>query len=73
MNVYRSIALWLMMAWMIGLPAAATAAAPTPRQPAELSVGQLAPDFNLTLFNGKKVSLKSFRGKSVLMVFWRSG
>ena len=35
-------------------------------------VGQPAPDFNLTLFSGEKVSLKSFRGNAVIINFWHS-
>lgn len=37
------------------------------------SVGQPAPDFSLTLLDGRKVSLKEFRGKPVLVNFWHSG
>jgi peroxiredoxin len=36
------------------------------------SIGHQAPDFNLTLFSGEKVTLKSFRGKSVIIHFWHS-
>jgi cytochrome oxidase Cu insertion factor (SCO1/SenC/PrrC family) len=74
MNCYRNIALWLIVAGMIGLPTAATeAAVPTAEQPAELSVGEPAPGFDLPLLNGKKVTLGEFQGKAVLVVFWRSG
>ena len=31
------------------------------------------PEFTLTLFSGKKVELKDFRGKVVLLNFWHSG
>jgi peroxiredoxin len=31
---------------------------------------KMAPDFSLTDINGKKVSLKDYRGKSVLINFW---
>jgi len=57
------------MVWAIGIPAAATVAA---APPAELSIGRPAPDFNLTLFSGKKVSLKSFHGNAVIINFWHS-
>jgi peroxiredoxin len=42
-----------------------SAALPTP--------GQTLPDFTLSLLDGKKVSLKEFRGKPVLLNFWHSG
>jgi len=35
--------------------------------------GQPAPGFDLSLLSGKKVALKEFRGKAVLIVFWQSG
>jgi cytochrome oxidase Cu insertion factor (SCO1/SenC/PrrC family) len=66
--------MWLILVLAIGIPAATTVAAvPESGQPAELTVGQPAPDFNLTLFSGEKVSLKSFRGHSIVINFWRSG
>lgn len=74
MNVYSKTAMWLMVVWTLGLPAATTvAAAPTAGQPAELSVGQPAPGFELKLLNGKKATVKEFKGKALLIVFWRSG
>ena len=74
MNICRIIATCLMMAWAIASPAAtAIAADPEAAQPAKFTVGQPAPDFDLTLLNGKKASLKAFQGKSVVVVFWRSG
>ena len=74
MNICRNIAMWLIMVWTIGLPAAATVtAAPMAGQPVELSVGQPAPGFDLPLLNGKMATLRGFRGKSVVVVFWRSG
>lgn len=36
-------------------------------------VGSPAPDFTLTLLNGKSVTLSGFRGKPVLVNFWHSG
>ena len=74
MNVCRKKVMWLVMLWMIGLPAATTVAAvPMAGQPVELSVGRPAPGFDLTLLNGKKATLREFQGKAVLIVFWRSG
>jgi cytochrome oxidase Cu insertion factor (SCO1/SenC/PrrC family) len=74
MNLCRIIAMCLMMVWAIGSPAATMAAADQPAvQPTELIVGQPAPGFDLTLMNGKKATLRQFRGKSVVVVFWRSG
>jgi cytochrome oxidase Cu insertion factor (SCO1/SenC/PrrC family) len=74
MNICRNIAMCLIMVWTIGLSAAATVtASPIAAQPAELSVGQPAPGFDLPLLNGEKVTLGEFQGKSVLVVFWRSG
>lgn len=74
MNICRIIATCLMMAWAIAsLAATAIAAAPEAGQPAKFTVGQPAPDFDLTLLNGKKASLRGFQGKAVVVVFWRSG
>ncbi|RCK77321.1 MAG: Thiol peroxidase, Bcp-type [Ignavibacteriae bacterium] len=36
----------------------------------ELKVGDLAPDFNLNSQDGKKISLKNFRGKKVVLYFY---
>ncbi|WP_158288386.1 DUF4369 domain-containing protein [Mucilaginibacter psychrotolerans] len=35
-----------------------------------LAPGKLAPDFTLSDSSGKKVSLSSFRGKNVMLLFW---
>ena len=40
---------------------------------AEAPVGGPAPDFNLTLLDGRIVTLKEYRGKPVLINFWNSG
>jgi peroxiredoxin len=37
-----------------------------------LQVGMAAPEFTLTTLNGKEISLKSLRGKIVLLDFWAS-
>ena len=36
-------------------------------------VGKPAPEFSVTLTDGRMVSLKDFRGKPVLVNFWASG
>lgn len=36
-------------------------------------VGKPAPDFSVSLMDGRLVSLKDFRGKPVLVNFWASG
>ena len=36
-------------------------------------LGKPAPDFSVTLTDGRTVSLKDFRGKPVLVNFWGSG
>jgi peroxiredoxin len=36
-------------------------------------VGSPAPDFTLTLFNGKSVTLSNLKGKPVVVNFWHSG
>ena len=35
--------------------------------------GKPAPEFSVTLMDGRMVSLKDFRGKPVLLNFWASG
>jgi peroxiredoxin len=39
-------------------------------QAAKLTTGNIAPDFTLKDSTGKEVSLKSFRGKNVVLCFW---
>ena len=41
-------------------------------QQGQVSVGQQAPDFTLTSFNGESYHLESLRGKVVLVNFWAS-
>ena len=41
--------------------------------PAVPTVGQPAPEFDLTLFSGQTVALKDFLGKLVVIIFWSSG
>lgn len=48
-----------------GFPGFAPAAPPP--------LGKAAPDFSVTLTDGRMVSLKDFRGKPVLVNFWSSG
>ena len=74
MNICRIIATCLIMVWAIVSPAATAAAAgPEAGQPVKFTVGQPPPDFDLTLLTGKKVTLRALQGKSVVVVFWRSG
>ncbi len=56
---------WLLTGCMIVLLAGVAGAEPT--------MGSLAPEFNLTLLDGRVVALKEFRGKPVLVNFWNSG
>ncbi len=51
---------------MMGAWAGVGGAAPPP-------VGKPAPEFSVTLTDGRRVSLKDFRGKPVLVNFWASG
>ena len=37
-----------------------------------VKAGEVAPDFRLTLLNGKEISLKQFKGKPILIDFWSS-
>ena len=72
-NRYRKTAMWLVAAWLIGGVVTTAAAAPSVGQPeVPPSIGQPAPEFDLTLFSGQKVALKDFRGKSVVINFWHS-
>lgn len=56
----------LMAAGMVGGLARIGAAAPP-------AVGKPAPEFSVTLTDGRMVALKDFRGKPVLVNFWASG
>ena len=61
------------MVWALGIPTATTVTGvPLAGKSEELPIGQPAPDFNLTLFSGETVSLKSFRGNVVIINFWHS-
>jgi cytochrome oxidase Cu insertion factor (SCO1/SenC/PrrC family) len=37
------------------------------------SVGKMAPEFSVTLTDGRMVSLRDFRGNPVVVNFWSSG
>lgn len=56
----------VMTVGMMGAWAGVGAAAPSP-------VGKAAPEFSVTLTDGRTVALKDFRGKPVLVNFWASG
>lgn len=75
MELHRKIALWIAVVWLTAALAATTAgAAPTGEQATvPPPASQPAPGFDLSLLSGKKVALKEFRGKAVLIVFWQSG
>jgi len=42
-------------------------------QAAPPTVGKAAPEFSVTLTDGRTVALKDFRGQPVLVNFWASG
>ena len=42
-------------------------------QAAPPAVGKAAPEFSVTLTDGRTVALKDFRGQPVLVNFWASG
>jgi len=75
MDLYRRIALWIVVVWLTVALAAMTACAVRTGEQATLPppAGQPAPGFDLSLMSGKNVALKEFRGKAVLIVFWQSG
>lgn len=49
---------------------AAPAAAPTAAAPAELKVGDVAPDFSLPASDGKTYKLSDFKGKQAVVIAW---
>lgn len=51
-------------------PAAVEQERPTPEEATIVKDGALAPDFELTMFDGTKVRLSEQRGKVVLLNFW---
>ena len=51
-------------------PPATVLPPPAPTIPAGVSIGNLAPDFQLQTLSGESVSLSGLRGKSVLLNFW---
>ena len=59
----RTFLRWATLGMAAGLAPASFAAVPA-RKP--------APDFQLSLLDGKTVSLKEFRGKPVVLDFWNS-
>ena len=65
-GVQRRQFIGLMAAGIAGGVARVGAAVPPP-------LGKPAPDFSVTLTDGRFVSLRDFRGKPVLVNFWSSG
>jgi peroxiredoxin len=59
---------------VVGLlrPSAASTTPSPPGTTVGLLVGDVAPDFTLTLLDGKQASLSQFRGKPVMLNFWYS-
>ena len=57
------------MRWIIGA-LAATLACTQPLCAGVPKVGEIAPDFELTLIDGKKVKLSELRGQIVVLNFW---
>jgi cytochrome oxidase Cu insertion factor (SCO1/SenC/PrrC family) len=57
--------LWMTCLGLVGGAAGTSLAIP--------QAGQSAPEFTLTLLDGKTVALKDLRGKPVLVSFWHSG
>ena len=43
----------------------------SPSDPDRIQIGQKAPDFTLKNADGQEVSLSSYRGKDVVLVFYR--
>ncbi len=54
----------------VPLPPATTPLPPAPTIPIGVSIGNLAPDFQLRTLTGDNISLSSLRGKPVLINFW---
>lgn len=55
--------------WQRVLHAQATGAADKTARESHL-LGKLAPDFTVSAFDGKQISLRTYRGKVVLVNFW---
>ena len=74
MDLHRT-ALCIVVVWLtVALATMTAGAAPIGEQvTVPPPTGQPAPGFDLSLLTGKKVALKEFRGKAVLIVFWQSG
>ncbi len=65
--------MWLAALWLIIASAAAAWAEQGGQDSAVPAAGLPAPDFELALFTGKKIALKDFRGRAVIIDFWRAG
>ena len=64
MNLYRSLSVLLVICALVVLPAIVRAVGDPP------AVGAVAPEVSLTSNEGKKVSLKDYKGKWVVLYFY---
>lgn len=59
----KQIVLLMLLFAFVGIPLVA-------QKQAKIAVGEVAPDFKVTLNDGVEVSLSDFRGKPVVLHFW---
>jgi len=72
----RAAALFLLVAWAAGCSRPAALGPKdgrdlAPHDPERVKLGQAAPDFTLEDHSGRALTLSSFRGKYVILVFYR--